>query len=192
MAGVVACLSGTYGKLKSTLTEHIVTMEGVVQEGLVRSERFDAPVKCTTVLVSERLRRTGELRKPAPLLPYQHPTQEDTVELDLLPLTSKKYNIIVPIRDSLPPELEDKQVPAASSVLASSLLLVKCRSVFFSFYSGMFSNIQLLIRFPQPQLPRLGPRWCLQESAVTSSLPSAVDTGRCKLTTTTTTVGDQN
>ena len=109
-----------------------------------------------------RLRRTGELRKPAPLLPYQHPTQEDTVELDLLPLTSKKYNIIVPIRDSLPPELEDKQVPAASSVLASSLLLVKCRSVFFFFFHfGLFSNIQLFIRFPQPKLPRLGLRWRL-------------------------------
>ena len=54
MAGVVACLTGIYGKLKSTLTEHIVTMGGVVQEGLVRSDRFDAPVKCTTVLVSER------------------------------------------------------------------------------------------------------------------------------------------
>ena len=63
-----------------------------------------------------RLRRTGELRKPAPLLPYQHPTQEDTVELGLLPLTSKKFNITVPIPDSLPPELDGKQVPAASSV----------------------------------------------------------------------------
>ena len=63
-----------------------------------------------------RLRRTGELCKPAPLLPYQHPTQEDTVELGLLPLTSKKFNITVPIPDSLPPELDGKQVPAASSV----------------------------------------------------------------------------
>ena len=54
MAGVVACFTGIYGKLKSTLTEHIVTMGGVVQEGMVRSDRFDAPVKCTTVLVSER------------------------------------------------------------------------------------------------------------------------------------------
>ena len=48
MAGVVACFTGIYGKLKSTLTEHIVTMGGVVQEGLIMS------VKCTTVLISER------------------------------------------------------------------------------------------------------------------------------------------
>ena len=38
------------------------------------------------------------------------------VELGLLPLTSKKFNITVPIPDSLPPELDGKQVPAASSV----------------------------------------------------------------------------
>ena len=36
MAGVVACFTGIYGKLKSTLTEHIVTMGGVVQEGMAR------------------------------------------------------------------------------------------------------------------------------------------------------------
>ena len=54
MAGVVACLSGIYRKLKSTFTEYIVTRGGVVQEALVRSDVFDAPVKCTTVLVSER------------------------------------------------------------------------------------------------------------------------------------------
>ena len=97
---------------------------------------------------------TGELRKPAPLLPYQHPTKEDTVELDLLPLTSKKYNITVPIRDSLPPELEDKQVPAASSVLASSLLLVKCRSVFFfSFILVCFLIFNFLSGFPSLSSP---------------------------------------
>ena len=54
MAGVVACLSSIYGKLKSTFTEYIVTRGGVLREALVRSDRFDAPVKCTTVLVSER------------------------------------------------------------------------------------------------------------------------------------------
>ena len=58
--------------------------------------------------VRVRLRRTGELRKPAPLLPfpYHHPTQEDTVELGLLPLSDKKYNIEVAIPDSITPFLQ--------------------------------------------------------------------------------------
>ena len=163
-----------------------------MQEGLVRSDRFDAPVKCTTVLVSERTDgpKTEEDWRAAQASPST-------------PLPAPHSGGHCRARSAAPNQQEIQHhcphprwmvskllLPVLS--LASILLLVKCRSVFFSFYSGMFSNIQLLIRFPQPQLPRLGPRWCLQESAVTSSLPSAVDTGRCKLTTTTTTVGDQN
>ena len=101
-----------------------------------------------------RLRRTGELRKPAPLLPYQHSTQEDTVELDLLPLTSKKYNITVPIRDSLPPELEDKQVPAASSVPGEQSAPRNVQVCIQQFYDLFLTST--FIRIPQQHLPRLG------------------------------------
>ena len=50
MAGGVACFSGIY-RTKASLTDFIITLGGVVQEGLVRC---DTPVKCTSVLVFER------------------------------------------------------------------------------------------------------------------------------------------
>ena len=50
MAGGVACFSGIY-RTKASLTDFIITLGGVVQEGLVRC---DIPVKCTSVLVFER------------------------------------------------------------------------------------------------------------------------------------------
>ena len=35
MAGEVACFSGIYGRTKASLTEFIITLGGMVQEGLL-------------------------------------------------------------------------------------------------------------------------------------------------------------
>ena len=52
MAGEVACFSGIYWRTKASLTDFIITLGGVVQEGLLG--QISRPCQKTTDFVSER------------------------------------------------------------------------------------------------------------------------------------------
>ena len=52
MVGEVACFSGIYWRTKASLTDFIITLGGVVQEGLLG--QISRPCQKTTDFVSER------------------------------------------------------------------------------------------------------------------------------------------